>query len=126
MGEFKDVIGIALPCISRGVASEATVVARSQTLLSLRLLAYQFLHVLRTEVEAITCRAWSLRRLRELVLKAGARLLTRARRVTVVVERLAAVHGRRLLLCWKHRPSSCATPSRPPLRTSEPRGQTHP
>jgi hypothetical protein len=37
--EFKEVIGSSLPCTSRGVASEATVLARSQALLSLRLLA---------------------------------------------------------------------------------------
>jgi hypothetical protein len=103
MGEFKDVIGTSLPCTSRGVASEATVVARSQALLSLRLLAYQLLHVLRTEMEAVTWQGWSLRRLRERVLKAGARLLTHARRVTVVIERRAAAHWRRLFLRWKHR-----------------------
>jgi hypothetical protein len=103
MGEFKDVIGSSLPCTSRGVASEATVLARSQALLSLRLLAYQLLHVLRTEMEAVTWQGWSLRRLRERVLKAGARLLTHARRITVVIERRAAAHWRRLFLRWKHR-----------------------
>jgi hypothetical protein len=103
MGEFKDVIGASLPCTSRGVASEATVLARSQALLSLRLLAYQLLHVLRTEMEAVTWQGWSLRRLRERVLKAGARLLTHARRVTVVIERRAADLWRRLFVRWKHR-----------------------
>jgi hypothetical protein len=103
MGEFKDVIGSSLPCTSRGVASEATFLARSQALLSLRLLAYQLLHVLRTEMEAVTWQGWSLRRLRERVLKAGARLLTHARRITVVIERRAAAHWCRLFLRWKHR-----------------------
>jgi len=103
MGEFKDVIGSSLPCTSRGAASDSTVVARSQALLSLRLLAYQLLHVLRTEMEAVTGQGWSLRRLRERVLKAGARLLTHARRITVVIERRAADLWRRLLRRWKHR-----------------------
>ena len=54
-------------------------------------------------MEAVTWQGWSLRRLRERVLKAGARLLTHARRVTVVIERRATAHWRRLFLRWKHR-----------------------
>ena len=104
MGEFKDVIDSSLPCTSRGAASNATVLARSQALLSLRLLAYQLLHVLRTEMQAVTAQGWSLRRLRERVLKAGARLLTHARRITVVIESRAADLWRRLLRRWQHRP----------------------
>lgn len=54
------------------------------------------LHVLRTEMEAVTWQGWSLRRMRERVLKAGAHLLTHARRITVVIERRAADLWRRL------------------------------
>ena len=45
MGKFKDVIGSSRPCTSRGAASDATVLAHSQALLSLRLVAYPLLHV---------------------------------------------------------------------------------
>jgi len=64
MGEYKDVIGDSLPTTSRGKASEATVLARSQALLSTRLLAYELMHVLRTLLEKRTRQGWSLRRLR--------------------------------------------------------------
>ena len=97
MGELKDVIGDSLPCTSRGVASEQTVLARSQALLSLRLLAYQLMHTVRVEMERATKQGWSLRRLRERVLKAGARLQRHARRLIVVVERRAAGLWQRLL-----------------------------
>jgi hypothetical protein len=53
-------------------------------------------------MEAVTWQGWSLRRLGERVLKAGARVLTHARRITVVIERRAADLWRRLLLRWKH------------------------
>ena len=49
MGKFRDLIASQLPCASRGEASDATVRARSHAPLSPRLLAYQLLHVLRTE-----------------------------------------------------------------------------
>ena len=50
-----------------------------------------------------TRQGWNLRRLRERVLKAGARLLTHSRRTAVVIERHAAEQRRRLLLRWKPR-----------------------
>jgi hypothetical protein len=49
-------------------------------------------------MEALTWQGWSLRRLRERALEAGARLLTDARRVTIVMERRAADLWRRLCL----------------------------
>ena len=97
MGEFKDTIGTSLPCTSRGRASEAEVFARAQALLSLRLLAYELLHVLRAQMEAATGRGWSLRRLRERVLKAAARVQRHARRLHVILERRAATLWRKLL-----------------------------
>jgi len=97
MGELKDVIGTSLPCTSRGRASAATVLARSQALLSLRLLAYELLHTLRAQLAAATGDGWSLRRLRERVLKAAARLQRHARRLHVILERRAARLWRLLL-----------------------------
>ncbi|WP_254432262.1 IS1380 family transposase [Aquisalimonas sp. 2447] len=97
MGEFKDTIGTSLPCTSRGRASEAEVFARAQALLSLRLLGYELLHVLRAQMEAATGQGWSLRRLREPVLKAAAHVQRHARRLHVILERRAARLWRQLL-----------------------------
>ena len=97
MGELKDTIGTSLPCTSRGRASDAEVFARAQALLSLRLLAYELLHVLRAQMEAATGRGWSLRRLRERVLKAAARVQRHARRLHVILERRGARLWRQLL-----------------------------
>ena len=56
MGEFKDVVGDSQLCTSRGAAAPATVLARSQALLALRLLANELMHVLRAHMEAATQR----------------------------------------------------------------------
>lgn len=89
MGEYKNVIGDSLPTTSRGKASDATVLARSQALLSTRLLAYELLHVLRTVLEKQTRQGWSLRRLRESVLKTASRVQSSGRRLIVVLARTA-------------------------------------
>ncbi|MCG5539526.1 transposase, partial [Halorhodospira sp. 9622] len=96
-GEFKDVIGESLPCTRRGQATEEQAFARSQALLALRALAYQLLHVLRDSLERGTGDGWSLRRLREQVLKSAVRVQRHARRVHVILERRAASHWRALL-----------------------------
>ena len=97
MGELKDVVGDSLPCTSRGAAAPATVLARSQALLVLRLLAYELMHVLRAHMEAATQRGWSLRGVRERLLKAAARVQRHARRLVVVLQRRAAAQWRVLL-----------------------------
>ncbi|MBK5935333.1 IS1380 family transposase [Halorhodospira halophila] len=96
-GEFKDVIGESLPCTRRGRATEEQAIARSQALLTLRALAYQLLHVLRDSLERATGDGWSLRRLREQVLKSAVRVLRHARKLQVILERRAASHWRALL-----------------------------
>lgn len=96
-GEYKDVMGESLPCTRRGRATEAQAFARSQALLTLRALAYQLLHVLRDSLERGTGDGWSLRRLREQVLKSAVRVQRHARRLYVILERRAASHWRALL-----------------------------
>ena len=68
-----------------------------QTLLSLRLLAYQLMHVLRCLLERATKTGWSLRRLRERILKSAARVQGKARELVVILERRAAKAWRKLL-----------------------------
>ena len=90
MGELKDCFGASLPTTSRGKAADHEVFQRAQTWLSLRLLSYQLLHVLRTLLERSTGEGWSLRRVRERLLKSAARLQRSGRRLTVVLARSAA------------------------------------
>ena len=49
------------------------------------MLAYQIMHVARRAMARATGTAWSLRRLRERVLRGGARLVTSARRATLIL-----------------------------------------
>ena len=97
MGEFKDVIGTSLPPTSRGVADDDTVRARSQALLSLRLLAFELMHILRARLETLTGEGWSLRRLRERVLKVAARVQRTGRRLHFVIARPALPLWRKLM-----------------------------
>ncbi|GEM_PF-1710611 len=96
-GEYKDVMGESLPCTHRGRATQEQAFARSQALLTLRALAYELLHVLRDSLERGTAEGWSLRRLREQVLKSAVRVLRHARQLQVILERRAASHWRALL-----------------------------
>ena len=68
---------------------DATVLARSQALLSTRLLAYELLHGLRRVLEKQTRQRWSLRRPRESVLKTASRVQSSERRLIVVLARTA-------------------------------------
>lgn len=52
-------------------------------------LAYNLGNLLRRVTAQATRKAWSLRRMREQLLRAPARMLQHARRVTVVLRRLA-------------------------------------
>ena len=49
------------------------------------MLAYQIMHVARRAIARATGTAWSLRRLRDRVLHGGARLVTSARRATLIL-----------------------------------------
>jgi hypothetical protein len=61
--------------------------ANNEVMLLLSLLGYQVMHTLRTMMQKATGDGWSLRRLRERVLRVGARILVHARRAVVVIER---------------------------------------
>ena len=79
------------------MADDDTVRARSQALLSLRLLAYELMHILRARLETLTGEGWSLRRLRERVLKVAARVQRTGRRLHFVIARPALPLWRKLM-----------------------------
>src|SRR5215212_1223404 len=66
--------------------------ARNEALLLLHLLAYETLHAGRCLMESATGTGWSLRRFRERVLWAGARIVLHARRAMLVVSEATARH----------------------------------
>lgn len=63
--------------------------AVNEALLLVSALAYNLLHIVRTRVETATGRGWTLRSVREKVLKVGARVLLGGRRVTIVIAQSA-------------------------------------
>lgn len=69
--------------------------AHNETILLLNLLAYNILHVARVLLETSTQEGWSLKRLRERVLRIPARVLLHGRRATLVIGE-AAAH------LWRH------------------------
>lgn len=58
--------------------------------LLISLLAYEAMHIARRTMETVTKTGWSLRRLRERVLRAGARLILSGRRMTLALSPAAA------------------------------------
>ena len=70
--------------------------AHNEALLLLHLLAYEVMHTGRCVMEKITRTGWSLRRLRERVLKVGMRIVLHARRATLVIAETAAAHWQSL------------------------------
>jgi hypothetical protein len=80
--------GNALPGLHTGIDAAA----RNEAILLLHLLAYEVMHAGRRAMELATHTGWSLRRFREQVLRAGARFLLHARRVTLVLSQAAARH----------------------------------
>ena len=64
--------------------------ACNEVRLLIAMLAYQTMHVARRAMARATRSPWSLRRLRERVLRAGARLVISARRMTLVLANAAA------------------------------------
>lgn len=64
--------------------------AANEVLLLLSALSYNLMHVIRTLLEAGTKEGWSLKRVREQVLKVAARFLLHSRYITVVIASSAA------------------------------------
>ena len=75
---------------------EAGVRAQNETLLLLNLLAYELLHAGRCVMEQTTGTGWSLRRLRERVLRVASRVVRHGRRLTFVIAQDAAADCARL------------------------------
>ncbi len=101
MGELKDVLAPALSSTNRAKShwrgkkpkSKTPAVdafACNEVRLLIACLAYQVMHVARRAMAEATGTGWSLRRLRERVLRAGARLVISARRMTLALSSAAA------------------------------------
>jgi hypothetical protein len=109
MGEFMDVLAPALSSAPRPKShyrgrrleavtepQEAGVRAQNETLLLLNLLAYEVLHAGRCVMERATGTGWSLRRLRERVLRVASRVVRHGRRLTFVIAQDFAPDWQRL------------------------------
>jgi len=101
MGELKDVLAPALSSTNRAKShwrgkkpkSKAQAVdafACNEVRLLIACLAYQVMHIARRAMAQATGTGWSLRRLRERVLRAGARLVISGRRMTLALSSAAA------------------------------------
>ncbi|GLC62718.1 hypothetical protein PLESTB_001931400 [Pleodorina starrii] len=108
MGELMDVLSPALSSTNRAkthlrgkkpksVTPPIDAFACNEVRLLVAMLAYQIMHVARRAMARATKAPWSLRRLRERVLRAGARLIISARRMTLILAATArALLGRHL------------------------------
>ena len=83
MGEFKDTLNFHLSSTCRGASTVQQVMGRNQVSVLLSLYAYQLIHSLRMLMQYITFQGWSLRKVREHILKTAATIVVHARRVTV-------------------------------------------
>jgi hypothetical protein len=101
MGELKDVLAPALSSTNRpkthlrgrtprSRAPAVDAFACNEVRLLIACLAYQVMHVARRAMAKATGTGWSLRRLRERVLRAGARLVVSGRRMTLALSSAAA------------------------------------
>ena len=101
MGELKDVLSPALSSTNRAKSHWRGKTPKSKTpavdafacnevRLLIACLAYQVMHVARRAMAEATGTGWSLRRLRERVLRAGARLVMSGRRMTLALSSAAA------------------------------------
>ena len=75
---------------------ESGVRAHNETLFLLNLLAYEVLHAGRCVMQRATGTGWSLRRLRERVLRVASRVVRHGRRLTFVIAQHAAADWMRL------------------------------
>lgn len=83
--------------------------AHNEVLLLLNMLAYNLMHVARTMLEIETRQGWSLKRLRERVLRIPARVVLHGRRAVVVIGQMAAGLWQRLwqrLMRWQVEPAT--------------------
>ena len=109
MGELLDVLAPALSSVRRPKShyrgrrlrtdsrpQESGVRAHNETLFLLNLLAYEILHAGRCLMEQATGTGWSLRRLRERVLRVASRVVRHGRRLTFVLAWHAAGDWQRL------------------------------
>jgi hypothetical protein len=101
MGELKDVLAPALSSTNRpkthfrgrkprSAAPAIDAYACNEARLLISLMAYQAMHIARRAMARATGTGWSLRRLRERVLRAGARLIISGRRMTLTLCTAAA------------------------------------
>ena len=101
MGELKDVLNPALSSSNRpkthvrgrkprSAAPAVDAFACNEVRLLISLIAYQLMHISRRAMARATGTGWSLRRLRERILRAGARLIISARRMTLTLSTAAA------------------------------------
>jgi len=104
MGELKDTLNVHLSSICRGAATVQNVMGRNQVSLLLSLYAYQFMHSLRMLMQTITFKGWSLRKVREQILKIAATVAVHARRIRVHIGRAGNKWWPVLLrhLSWLH------------------------
>jgi hypothetical protein len=102
MGELMDVLDPALSSAPRQKSHYRGVeparrfppgdsFAHNEVLLLLNVLAYDIVHATRVMIEAATHEGWSLRRVRERVLRVAARVLVHGRRATLVIGESAAI-----------------------------------
>lgn len=102
MGELMDVLDPALSSAPRQKSHyrgaepstrfpSGDSFAQNEVLLLLNVLAYDIVHATRLMVEAATREGWSLRRVRERVLRVAARVLVHGRRATLIIGESAAV-----------------------------------
>ena len=101
MGELKDVLAPALSSTNRAkshwrgkkLKSKTPAVdafACNEVRLLIACLAYQVMHIARRAMTKATGTGWSLRRLRERVLRAGTRLVISGRRMVLALSSAAA------------------------------------
>ncbi len=101
MGELMDVLAPALSSTNRPkthlrgkkpktAAPAVDAFACNEVRLLIAMLAYQVMHVARRAMARATGSAWSLRRLRERVLRGGGRLVISARRMTLILAEAVA------------------------------------
>lgn len=104
MGELKDTLNVHLSSTCRGASTVQQVMGRNQVSLLLSLYAYQMMHSLRALTEGITQQGWSLRKVREQILKTAAIVTVHARQVTIQLGLSASKWWPSLLkhLGWLH------------------------
>ena len=104
MGELKDTLNVHLSSTCRGASTVQQVMGRNQVSLLLSLYAYQMMHSVRALAEGVTQQSWSLRKVREQILKTAAMVTVHARKVAIQLGRSASKWWPSLLrnLGWLH------------------------